>query len=307
MTLLVGSLTIGFILSFLAYGVFISFQLFRFPDLTVEGSFTLGGSVFAVLLLAGMPALLATLCAFLAGCLAGTVTGLLRTRLKIDPLLSGILTMTALYSVNLLVMGRSNLPLLDQPTLFAWAESLGGNGTVQLLGWTVSGPELAALLFASLLALVFAFLFFLFSRTRLGTSMRGAGSNPQMMRAQGVNSDAMLVLGLALANGLVALSGCLLAQYQGFADIQMGIGMLVLGIASTVIGSALVGSGSLGLSLAGVIIGSLLFRMLVSIALRWGLDPNYLKLITAVFLLAVLVLPRLFQRQRKSSREKPHA
>lgn len=301
MTLLVGALTVGLILSLLALGIFISFRIFEFADITADGSITLGAAVAAVLLIHGVHPVVATAAAFLAGALAGTTTGLIHTRFGINRLLSGILVMTALYSINLHVMGRSNVPLLEDRTLATMAESttarlLGSTDDLRVWGWDVAARDAAMLLLAiGAVALVATAMYFFF-RTNLGTAMQAAGDNPQMIRALGVNVDNMVVLGLAVSNGLVGLSGALLAQYQGFADVQMGIGMIVWGLASIIIGEALVGVRQLGLIIAGAVMGSVLFRLLVAIALRGGLDPNDLKLVTAVFVFAALVLPGALSR-----------
>ena len=236
---------------------------------------------------------------------AGAITGILHTKFKINGLLSGILVMTALYSVNLHVMGKSNVPLLNEATLASQAESLGlklfhnTDGDLNLFGWAV-GVRDAAMLFCMLGLVCFVGLaLYLFFRTNLGTAMRATGDNPQMIRALGVNVERYRIMGLALSNGLVALSGALLAQYQGFADAQMGIGMVVWGLASVIIGESLTSSRSLGLAIYGAVAGSVLFRMLVALALRWGLNPNDLKLVTALFVFAALVLPKLLQRRPK--------
>jgi putative ABC transport system permease protein len=201
-------------------------------------------------------------------------------------------------------MGRSNVPLLREETLVTYAEKaaqrLLPGETVDVLGWDVRGGDLAVLATAAAAALACTLALYLFFRTKLGTAMRATGDNPQMIRALGVHTGNMVILGIALANGLIGLSGALLAQYQGFADVQMGIGMVIWGMASVIIGQALVRSSHLGLTLSGTIMGSILFRLLVAIALRWGLNPNDLKLITAAFVLVALVLPRfLDQIQRR--------
>jgi putative tryptophan/tyrosine transport system permease protein len=304
MSLLLGSLTIGVILALLAIGVFISFRIFSFPDMTAEGTVTLGAAVAAAMVVAGYDPLTATVMATVFGGVAGALTGILHTRFDINALLAGILMMTALYSVNLWVMGRSNLPLMGHTTLATWAaqlgEGLGGEGGVLALGGFDIRAEDLTLLLMSLLfvALVCALLFFFF-RTQLGTAMRATGDNPQMIRALGVSDGHMVIAGLALSNALIALSGALLAQYQGFADVQMGIGMLVWGLASVIIGEALVGNDRLGYLLIGAVLGSILFRLMVAVALRWGLDPNYLKLITAVFVLFALILPGMLAKLRQ--------
>lgn len=305
MTLLVGATTIGLILSLLALGVYLSFRIFNFPDITADGSLTLGAAVTAVLLVRHVPPLVATAAGFVAGVLAGTLTGLLHTKCRINGLLSGILVMTALYSVNLHVMGRSNVPLLNEATLANQAESLGtrllGGRVADLaLGhWTVNLRDAAMLVGILLVVAGAGVALHLFFRTNLGTAMRATGDNPQMIRALGVSVDFILILGLALSNGLVALAGSLLAQYQGFADVQMGIGMVVWGLASVIIGEVLVGTSRVGYLITGAVMGSVLFRLLVAIALRWGLNPNDLKLITAVFVFVALIAPSLLRRLKR--------
>lgn len=298
MTLLIGALTMGFILSLLALGVLITFRIFSFPDVTAEGSITLGAAVAATLLVKGLDPISATLLAVLAGAAAGTVTGILHTRFQINGLLSGILVMTALYSINLHVMGRSNMPLLSADTFVTWAERASSE-SINVAGWDVSGRDLSVFLLSVLAALVVGLLLYMFFRTDLGTAMRATGDNAQMVRAMGISDGNMIVLGLAVSNGLVALAGALLAQYQGFADVQMGIGMLVWGLASVIIGEALVGLKQLNLLITGAVMGSVLFRLLVAIALRWGLDPNDLKLITAAFVFCALILPGVLAKARK--------
>ena len=307
MLLLVGALTIGLILSLLALGVFISFRIFSFPDITAEGSVTLGASVSAVLLVAGVHPVWATAAAFAAGALAGTVTGVIHTKFGINRLLSGILVMTALFSVNLHIMGKSNVPLMSERTVASLAESWGtrfiGADTINLMGWAVASRDLSVLILSLLVAVFFGLVLYWFFRTNLGTAMQAAGDNDQMIRALGVNVNTMIVLGLALSNGLIAGSGALLTQYQGFADVQMGIGMVVWGLASIIIGEALVGVRQLGYVIIGAIMGSVLFRLLVAIALRGGLNPNDLKLITAAFVFAALVLPGVLRKmgQKKAA------
>jgi len=310
MGVLIGALTIGFILSLLALGVYISFRVFNYPDMTTDGSVTLGAAVAAALLVYKVDPLTATLVATLAGLAAGATTGILHTRFRINELLSGILVMTALYSVNLHIMGRSNLPLLSERTLASQAEDVGKRvfgETVQIAGWSVAGTDLSVLLLSFFAAVVVGVILFVFLRTNLGTAMRATGNNPQMIRALGGNTDLMVVCGLALANGIIALSGALLAQYQGFADVQMGLGMLVWGIASLIIGESLIGVKSVGLLITGTIMGCVLFRLLVAIALRWGMNPNDLKLITAAFVFAALILPGLLAKLRIKERKAAHA
>lgn len=303
MSLLVGTFTVGFILSLLALGVFISFRIFAFPDITADGSVTLGASVAATLLIHGVTPPVASLGAFGAGVLAGACTGTLHTRFKINPLLSGILVMTALYSVNLHVMGSSNLSLLGVNSLATQSERIGvelmrGATTFDLAGWEVSVRDATVLGAIVLAVLLTGTLLYWFLRTNLGIAMRATGDNVQMIRALGVNDENMIVFGIAISNGFVALSGALLAQYQGFADVGMGIGMVVWGLASVIIGEALVGTNQLGLTIIGTVMGSVLFRLMVAVALRWGLSPNDLKLITAMFVFVALIVPQFIRKGR---------
>ena len=303
MSLLIGTFTIGFILSLLALGVFISFRIFAFPDITADGSITLGASVAATLLVHGTSPIVSSLAAFGAGMVAGACTGTLHTRFKINSLLAGILVMTALYSVNLHILGKSNVPLIYAKTLATQSERigaklLGGITSLDLAGWTVSVHDVSVLVAVALAVAVTSALLYWFFRTDLGMAMRATGDNVQMIRALGVNDENMIVFGLAISNGFVALSGALLAQYQGFADVGMGIGMVVWGLASVIIGEALVGTNQVGLTIVGAVMGSVLFRLLVAVALRWGLSPNDLKLITALFVFCALIVPQLLRRKR---------
>ncbi len=303
MTLLVSAWTIGLILSLLALGVYISYRVFKFADITADGSITFGAAVAAALLTRGVHPVTASLAAFAAGCVAGACTGILHTRFRINQLLSGILVMTALYSINLHVMGSSNVPLLSVTTLTTYAQNLGrwlaGHDSTTLLGWPVSARDLGSLILVAAVVLLVALMAWLFFNTNLGSAMRASGDNEQMIRALGVSVENMIVLGLCVANGLVAFAGALLAQYQGFADVQMGIGMIVWGLASVIIGRALIGSDSVGAALIGTILGSVLFRLIIALALRWGLNPNDLKLVTAIFVFAALVLPAFLQKVKR--------
>jgi putative ABC transport system permease protein len=311
-SLLVSALTLGFILALLALGVYISFRIFEFSDITAEGSLTLGAAVCAVLIVHGWPPLAATLAASAAGLLAGAVTGVLAMKFQINRLLSGILTMTALYSVNLRIMQKSNIPLINEPTLVSqaerWGRSLFGKPALLVWGWDVTVRDAALLLLIPAAIIAVCVLLFFFFRTNLGTAMRATGDNAQMIRAMGSDDGLMVILGLALSNGLIGASGALLAQYQGFADVQMGIGMVVWGLASVIIGEALVGTRKLGYAITGTVMGSVLFRLLVAMALRWGLNPNDLKLITAAFVFAALILPKAMAgMKRKPAKAAAHA
>jgi putative ABC transport system permease protein len=311
MSLLLGALTLGLIYSLIALGVYISFRIFAFPDITADGSSTLGAALAAMLLVHGINPAAATMAGFGGGFLAGALTGTLATKFKINGLLAGILVMTGLYSVNLHIMGRSNLSVLGSSTLTTYAERAGAalvhHASLSVLGWEITALE-ASLLFGSFLvtALV-GCVMYIFFQTDLGTAMRATGDNPEMIRALAVNDQNMIILGLAISNGLVALGGALIVQYQGFADIQMGIGVIVWGLASVIIGEALVGTRQLGLSITGAVMGSVLFRLLVAIALRLGLNPNDLKLVTAGFVFLALITPGLLNKLNRSRTGSAHA
>ena len=305
MSLIIGAFTIGLILSLLSLGMLITFRMIRFTDITVDGSITLGAAVAAVCIMRGWNPWLATGLAMLAGAAAGAVTGLLHTKFNIQELLAGILVMTALYSVNLRIMGRSNIPLMDtasvsspiQKMLHSAGASEGSPWNIA--GWAVPIADLSSLISSAAICLLLGLLLRQFLLTQFGTGLRAAGNNPQMARAQSMNPHTMIIVSLALANGLVALSGALLAQYQGFADVQMGIGMMIWGLASIIIGEALIGHAGIGLTICGTVLGTILFRLLIAIALRWGLQPNDLKLVTALFVFAALILPQGIARLKK--------
>ncbi len=300
MITLLSTWTFGVTLAFVALGVFVSYRLFSFPDITTDGSFTLGAVTTTVLLVSGHDPLLATLGGVAAGATAGACTGLLHAKLGIEPLLSGILMTTALASVNLVVLGRSNVPLAGVRTLLDRAEEMISPAT-SAAGFGEAAGEaarLAAMLAGVSLAVLLLWAFF---RTRLGTAMRAGGDTPTMARALGRNTGLLTVAGLAIANALTALSGALVAQVQGFADVQMGIGMVVWGMASVFLGAALVGQVRLGGALVATVAGSITFRLLVASALRAGLHPDWLKAATAAVVLAALVAPRLITRRPQGS------
>lgn len=278
MSLLFGSLEQGLAFGIMVLGVFLSFRVLGVADLTVEGSFPLGGAVAASLIMSGMNPWLATAAAILAGAAAGYITGTLATRMRVAPLLAGILTMTALYSINLRVMGRSNIPLLSQATILTWAERLNGPVVLAVL----ASFAVAAILFLSW-----------FLKTSLGASLRATGDNEAMVRSLGIDGDGLKRLGLALSNALVALAGALVAQHQGFADIGMGVGTVVCGLASVIIGEVLFGNLSVDRALVAVTAGSIIYRLLTFGALRLGFAPTDLKLMTALLVVLAVSTTRL--------------
>jgi putative tryptophan/tyrosine transport system permease protein len=301
--LLIAATTTGLILALLGLGVFISYRIYDTLDLTTDGSFGVGAAVVAALLVRGLPPVLATLVGTLAGIVAGSITGILHTRFKVSTLLAGVLTSTGLYSVSLFVMGSGNLSLASAESLLTVAERFGQKvfglpSSVTLFGTDVNGGSIAALVLMALLAGGLALILALFMGTDLGLAMRAAGSNPQMAKAVAIDVDGMVVLGLGLSNGLIAFAGALYSQFQGFADIQMGIGALVTGLANLMVGEALLGKRPIGRWIAGAVVGAVVFRLIVAAAIRAGLNPNALKLITAIFVLAVLVLPHVVRRLR---------
>jgi putative ABC transport system permease protein len=281
------ALTQGLAYAALAWGVYLASRVLRFADITPDGSFPLGGAVAASLIVAGTDPLVATIAAFFAGMVAGYVTGVLHTRLGVKDLLAGILVMTSLYSVNLHVMGKSNISLLDVRTV------VGDVHAVIPASVTWSDDLSLGLLFL-VIAIILGVLLTWYLRTDFGMAMRAVGDNPAMITAQGVDRRRMIELGLALANGLVAFSGALMTQQQGFADVGMGVGTLVAGMAAVIMGETLLfNRRGIGVTITMVAVGAILFRGMVSLALRAGLNPIDLKLATAAFVLAALALPKL--------------
>jgi putative ABC transport system permease protein len=286
----IAALTQGLAFVALAWGVYLAARVLRFADISPDGTFPLGAAVCAALLVHDVPPLLATLAAIGAGMLAGYVTASLHTRLGVTDLLSGILMMTALYSVNLHVMGRSNISLLETETVATRVRTM----VPVTAGWN---DDITFGLIFLIMGLGLGALLAWFLKTDFGIALRSVGDNPAMITAQGVNRKRMIELGLAIANGLVAYSGALIAQYQGFADVAMGVGTMVTGMAAVILGETLRARGrSLLATIAMVAVGAILFRLLVAVALRVGLNPIDLKLMTALFVLIALALPRLRAR-----------
>ena len=278
--LLLPTISQGLLWSLLALGVYITFRVLDIADLTVEGSFPLGASVAVTLLVKDVNPVTAILAAALAGGVAGVVTGLLHTKLRIPALLAGILTMIALYSVNLRIMGKANISLLGKETAFTLVESALGVAYSQ-----------AVLLVGLISCVFFSILMYWFFGTEIGAAIRATGFNPQMIRAQGVDTNVMLLLGLFFSNALVAVAGSLVAQSNGFADVGMGVGTIVIGLASVIIGEVLFGTRSFKNSLIPVILGSIVYRLVIAIVLQMGMPPNDLKLFTAVLVAIALSLP----------------
>jgi len=294
MTLVLGSVQLGLIYGLLALGIYISFRILNIPDLTADGSFTLGLSVSAAMTILGHP-LLGFALAFAAGAAAGAVTGLLQTRLGIHPILAGILTMSGLYSVNLYVLGsRSNLTLIGADTVFK-----------QMRTGFAMDKELVNTVIPVLFCLLFAGVLIWFFKTHTGLCIRATGNNEDMVRASSINVSAMKIIALAVSNGCVAMSGAVLAQYQGFADISSGIGIVVVGLASAIIGEAIFGRRSVTLGLLSAIFGSLLYRFIIAAALETSIFPAYaLKIVSAAIVVIALAIPVIKRQLQLGSMKK---
>lgn len=278
--LLLGASELGIIYAVMALGVFISFRTLNTPDLTVDGSFVLGAAVSAVMSVNGHP-LLGLVLAFMAGALAGCITSQLNTRMEIQPLLAGILVMLGLYSVNLRIMGsKPNISINKSDTIYS----------VPYLEFLGAFSQIAVSLF--ILAIIVPVLYY-FLKTRFGFVLRATGDNENMVRASGVNTDLTKLTGLALSGGLVGLSGAMLAQFQGFSDIQMGTGMVVIGLASVIIGEVIFGTKSLLRRLMAVVFGSLLYRFFIALAFEMGMPATDLKLVSAVIVGVALSAPKI--------------
>jgi putative tryptophan/tyrosine transport system permease protein len=313
-TAIFGSIEAGAIYALMALGVYLSFRILDFPDLTVDGSFVTGAAVAAVLLVGGTDPFVATLAAVISGFAAGCLTGLLHTKGKINPLLSGILMMIALYSINLRIMGKSNVPLLAEETvmtkLTAFWQSLGLDELLQtLIAATGFVPKTWGILFLMLiLAFIVKLIIDLFLKTDIGLAIRATGNNETMIRSFSADTDLLKIMGLGISNALVAFSGALVAQYNGFSDVGMGIGMIVIGLASVIIGEAIFGAKSIVRATLAVIGGAILYRIIVTAALRVEfLEAGDMKLITALIVVCALIIPKVLEKQRERQRKKRRA
>lgn len=305
------TLELGLIYAIMALGVYLTFRILNFPDLTVDQSFTTGAATAAILMVNyDLDPVLALVAAFIAGALAGIVTGLLHAKGGINPLLAGILTMLALYSINLRIMGnRANVPLLGQDTIYSWFTSNG------ITGWVL-------ILVLAVIVLIFKFLLDWFLGTDMGLGLQATGDNEEMVRSFGVSTDAMKIVGLAVSNGLVGLAGAFIAQKQGSADISMGIGLILVGLASVILGQALfhnrfvtrfadtppgrlifgTRNREVLIATTAVIFGSIIYRAAVQGALAIGFNPNDMRLISAIIVVLALLIPRWRVRTRSKSK-----
>ena len=279
-----GALELGLIYGFVAFGVFLTFRVLRFPDLTVEGSFPLGGAIAAVMIVGGADAYTALLLAVLGGCLAGLITAFLAVRCGILHLLASILTMMAFFSINIRIMGKPNISLLGDNTIFTSLQEAG------------MAAQYARPLLLALLAIVIMIILARMLASGFGLAMRAAGENPPMLRAQGGNAGFYVYCGLAISNGLVALGGALFAQAQGFADVTVGVGTIIFGLAAVILGETLIPGRRLWIMLLACLVGSVLYRLAVALALSAdipGLHASDLNLVTVLLVTVALVAPKL--------------
>ncbi|MEI7615574.1 MAG: ABC transporter permease [Actinomycetota bacterium] len=277
--ILMGAISLGLLWSIVTIGVYITYRILTIADLTVEGSIVTGAAIAAFAITKGINSYAAVGLAFIGGLAAGLVTGLLHTKLKIPSLLSGILTMIALYSVNLRIMGKANISLLRMKTSYSVFENMGlnHNSSVIILGLIFVGSIIGVL--------------YWFFGTEIGCAIRATGDNPQMVRAQGINTNTTIILGLMISNGLVAVGGALIAQSQSFADVQMGIGSIVIGLASVIIGEVLFGKKNFFTRLLSLVLGAITYRIIIALVLKLGMPANDLKLFTAITVAVALALP----------------
>ncbi|WP_144510149.1 ABC transporter permease [Bacillus sp. FJAT-22090] len=315
-----GSVEQGIIYAIMALGVYLSFRVLDFPDLTVDGSFVTGAGVAATMIILGYHPALATAIAIVCGFLAGCITGFLHTKGKINALLSGILMMIALYSINLRIMGltspnsigRPNIPLLNADTLFAQFHSFWShlgidtviNNFFSMLGVQYLPSTWGILFLVIIIVLLIKFIVDWFLKTEVGLAIRATGDNKKMIRSLSANTDTLVIVGLGFSNALVAFSGALIAQYAKFSDIGMGIGMIIIGLASVIIGEAIFGTKTILRTTFAVIAGAIIYRIVLGLALRVDfLDTGDMKLITAVIVICALVLPQYFEKKREKNRK----
>ncbi|NLK64980.1 MAG: ABC transporter permease [Tissierellia bacterium] len=290
LTAFIGSMELGLVYSLLTFGTFISFRILKVADLTVDGSFVLGAAASAVFTFEGMP-FTGIIAALIAGAMAGVITALLQTKMGIQPILAGILTMTGLYSINLMVMdGKANIPLLNKTSIFTYAENFGGRAY-------------KIIVLSVIISIIFMLLNWFF-RTLLGLSIRATGDNEDMCKASSINTDSVKIVAFALSNSIVALSGALLAQMQQSADVNMGSGMVVISFASLIIGSVIIKNKNITGGLLSVVIGSIIYRLIIALILTTNFPPSYLKLISAIVVIIALCVPNLKKKMEVNRKER---
>ncbi|GIO23643.1 ABC transporter permease [Oceanobacillus sp. J11TS1] len=287
---LFGAFESGIIYAIMALGVYLSFRILDFPDLTVDGSFVTGAAVGAIAIINGVPPIIASIMAGAAGFIAGCLTGFLHTKGKINALLAGIIMMTALYSINLRILGQPTASMLNESTLFTQLKSL---------------PSTWAIVLVMILVILFIkFLIDYYLKTEVGLALRATGNNKIMIRSLSANTDFLIITGMGVSNALVAFSGGLIAQYGGFADVNMGIGMIIIGLASVIIGESLFGTKTIVRATFAVIGGAIIYRIFVTMALRVDfLDTGDMKLITAILVITALVAPRMINARKEKKRK----
>lgn len=279
--IILGAISLGLLWAVMTIGVYITYRILDIADLTVEGSIAMGAAIAAKAISVGINPFAATALALVGGLAAGLITGLLHTKLKIPALLSGILTMIALYSVNLHIMGKANIALLRMDTVYTPFIRLGLDNTAAVIS-----------LGLICVSVVVGLLYWFFG-TEIGSAIRATGDNPNMVRAQGINTNAMKIVGLIISNGLVAVCGALISQSQSFADVQMGVGSIVIGLASVIIGEVLFGKKSFFSRLIALVLGAITYRIIIALVLKLGMPANDLKLFTAITVAVALALPEL--------------
>ena len=290
-----GAVSQGILWGIMALGIYLTYRILDVADLTVDGSFALGGCTCAALITAGVNPYLSLVVAILAGMLAGFVTGILHTKCQIPAILAGILTQIGLYSINLRIMGRSNTPLLKVPTIF--------KGIAEAIGLAQNWVSMVVGLIFTVVLIIFLYWFF---GTEIGSAIRATGNNENMVRSLGMNTNTHKVLGLAISNGLVALSGALVTQSQGYADVKQGTGAIVIGLASIIIGEVIFGKkASFGTKLTSVVVGSIIYRIIVAVVLQMGLNTDDLKLLTAILVAAALTVPVMLEKRRLAASYDP--
>lgn len=307
---LFGAVESGIIYAIMALGVYLTFRVLDFPDLTVDGSFVTGAGVAAISIANGVSPVVATLMAIVAGFIAGCITGLLHTKGKINALLSGILMMIALYSINLRIMDSPTVSLHNQPTIFSqlrelWPAGIDNffNGIFTALGSERAPATWVIVFFMIVVVLAIKYLTDYFLKTEVGLALRATGDNKRMIRSLSANTDNLIILGVGISNAMVALSGALIAQIGGFADVSMGIGMIVIGLASVIIGEALIGKRTIAIATIAVIGGAIVYRMVVTLALRVDfLETGDMKMITAFIVMVALIAPRIIQARKDKKR-----
>lgn len=306
-----GAVESGIIYAIMALGVYLTFRILDFPDLTVDGSFVTGAAVAAISIIHGVPPIVASLLALVAGFLAGCITGLLHTKGKVNPLLSGILMMTALYSINLRILDKPTVSFFNETTFFKQVQSVWEktgidslmNGLLSSVGLTQVPKTWAIIGVMLIITTIVKLLTDFFLKTEVGLALRATGDNKKMIRSFSANTDSLIILGVGISNALVAFAGGLIAQHGGFADVGMGIGMIIIGLASVIIGEAIFGTKTIARATLAVIGGAIIYRMVVTLALRVDfLETGDMKLITAVLVIASLVLPNMLKTRKEKKR-----